>query len=191
MRGGSPAMRARVSHTAHVDLPAPLRNARTQMPKIPDWARGRRGFGRRDARTARSCVPPAPARRAPRAAPPPVRGAARGGATSRRRARRTPRPDRFGQRDARTVRACAPLDHSTRFGFDSRRVAWPCGWSRGGKTVRGGGVGRVGGLEVNKRALERASSTCARSCGRVGRLEVNKRARRASLVHLRDILPLS
>ena len=55
-------------------------------------------------------------------------------------------------RDEPGAEPCAPLDNSTRFGFESRRVAWPRGWSRNGKTVRGGEVGRIGGLEVNKRA---------------------------------------
>ena len=55
-------------------------------------------------------------------------------------------------RDEPGAEPCAPLDDSTRFGFESRRVAWPRGWSRNGKTVRGREVGRIGGLEVNKRA---------------------------------------
>ena len=120
-------------------------------------------FGRRDARTARSCVPPAPARRAPRAVRSTVRGAARGGATSRRRARRTPRPDRFGRRDARTVRSCAPPGPRR-----ALRVRLP---ARG---VVGGGRGE--------------EKTFAAGDGRVGGLEVNKQARRASHVHLREVL---
>ena len=59
---------------------------------------------------------------------------------------------RRASRDEPGAEPCAPLDDSTRFGFESRRVAWPRGWSRNGKTVRGGEVGRIGGLEVNKRA---------------------------------------
>ena len=153
----------------------------------------------RSTRRANRSLVRAARARAPRAARGAIHGARRGSrggdVASARAPNSSPRPLRSTRRANRPrVRAPGPL-HALRVRLPARGVAmwvaWPCGWSRGGKTVRGGGVGRVGGLEVNKRALERASSACARSCGRVGRLEVNKRARRASLVHLRDILPLS
>ena len=157
VRGGvpPPAMRARVSHTAHVDLPAPLRNARTQMPKIPDWARGRRGFGRRDARTARSCVPPAPARRAPRAVRSTVRGAARGGGdvASARAPNSSPRPLRSTRRANRPrVRAPGPL-HALRVRLPARGVAVWVVAGRKNRSRRGGGARRrTGGKQASPRA---------------------------------------
>ena len=147
----------------------------------------------RSTRRANRSLVRAARARAPRAARGAIHGARRGSrggdVASARAPNSSPRPLRSTRRaNCPRVRAPGPL-HALRVRLPARGVG--NGWSRGSKPVRGGGWGRVGGLEVNKRALERASSTCARSCGRVGRLEVNKRARRASLVHLRDILPLS